>query len=466
MKKIFTLFIVLFFLMSAIAQKNKADSLGALLAVEKQDSNRVTLLWNMANVSYIYNPDTAMLLSQQALNLAQKIKFTDGESRALGIIANTFLKIGNYSRALEFYLQKLKIEEKRDNSRSLASVVMNIGIVYVYQEEYRKALYYLFKADSVITANNIEDLKCNIGLNLGDVYNRLNINDSAFIYFEKSLGLAIRQQDGDFTGASMVGLGHSYFKQEDYALAMQNYLDAMPYLQAADDEDLFCEAAIGLAELYEKLNRTESAEYYARKTLSIAKKDGFLSWQQEAASFLKDHFKKLKKNDSALAYTEQAQSLKDSISSKERIRESQILSSNEQLRQSQLAESKQKAKEERFKQLQFLFIGIFIPILFLFTLFLSRRRVHIKVVKSMGIISLLILFEFLTLLLHPYVLEMTNHMPVFEIMIFVSIAAVLIPSHHRLENWLIEKLTHKRNGYTDGRIILRTIKLKKKKPSN
>ncbi|MEP6713351.1 MAG: hypothetical protein ABJA37_13075, partial [Ferruginibacter sp.] len=124
------------------------------------------------------------------------------------------------------------------------------------------------------------------------------------------------------------------------------------------------------------------------------------------------------------------------------------------------------AKAERFKQLQFLFIGIFIPILFLFTLFLSRRRVHIKVVKGMGIISLLILFEFLTLLLHPYVLEMTNHIPVFEIMIFVSIAAVLIPSHHRLENWLIEKLTHKRNRYTGSNIILHTIKLKKKKPSN
>ncbi|MEP6713089.1 MAG: hypothetical protein ABJA37_11760, partial [Ferruginibacter sp.] len=383
MKKILTLFTALFILVQSMAQKNMADSLGALLVVEKQDSNRVTLLWNMANISYNYNPDTALLLSQQALHLAKKIKFTEGESRAIGIMANTFLKIGNYPRALEFYLQKLKIEEGRDNPRSLASVVMNIGIVYVYQEEYRKALPYYFEADSIIYTNNVEDLKYNITLNLGDLYNRLNINDSAFFYFKKSLQLAVKQQDGDLTGASMVGLGHSYFKQKNYSLAMQNYQGALPFLQAADDEDLFCEGAIGLAKLYEKLGSSDSAEYYARKTLLISQKDGFLSWHLEAASFLKEHFKKLKKNDSALAYTEQAQALKDSINSKERIRESQILSSDEQLRQSQLAESKQEAKAERFKQLQLLFIGIFIPILFLLTLFLSRRRVHIKVVKGM-----------------------------------------------------------------------------------
>lgn len=466
MKKLFFLLTMLVASAQAMAQKSKADSLGALLAAEKEDSNRVTLLWNMAYVTYSYNPDTALILSQEALYLAQKIKFIEGESRALGIIANTFLKIGNYTRALEFYLQKLKIEEKRTNAHSLASVTMSIGIVYVYQEEYRKALTYYLQSDSVIYANKVEDLKYNIAINLGDLYNRLNINDSAFLFFEKSLELAIKQKDGDLTGASMVGLGHSYFKQQNYSLAMQNYQGALLYLQAANDEDLYCEAAIGLAKLYDKLDMPDSAEYYAHKTLFISKKDGFLSWQLEAADFLKDYFKKSGSNDSALAYVEQAQALKDSISSKERIRESQVLSSNEQLRQSELAEYKLKVKEERFKQLQFLFIGIFIPGLFLFTLFLSRRRVHIKVIKSMGIISLLILFEYLTLLLHPYVLEMTNHIPVFEIMIFVTIAAILIPTHHRLENWLIEKLTHKKNRYTEGHINIRTIKFKKKKPSD
>ena len=466
MKKYCLVLSFFFCLTQSSAQKNKADSLAALLAKEKTDSNKVTLLWNMADATNAYNPDTALFLSQKALYLAQKIKFTDGESKALGIIANTFLKIGNYPRALDFYLQRLKIEEKKDNPNNLAGIIMNIGIVYVFEEEYRKALLYYFKADSVITQNNIEDFKYNSAINLGDVYNRLNINDTAFIYFKKSLDIATKIQDGNFIGTSKVGLGHIYLKQGKDSLALETYHSSLNYLQSANNEELICEAALGIAKLYQKMNIPDSAEYYSRFTLSMAKKDGFLSWQLEAAAFLTSHFKILHKTDSTLTYMEQSQSLKDSISSKERIRESQVLFSNEQLRQNEIASNKQKAKEERVKQLQFLFIGIFIPGIFLVTLFLSRRKVHIRLIKLMGILSLLILFEYLTLLLHPYVLEFTHHKPVFEIMVFVTIAAILIPTHHRIENWMIESLTRKRNLYTEGHFNIKTAKLKTKKPSD
>ena len=204
MKKYCLVLSFFFCLIQVSAQKNKADSLATLLGNEKTDSNTVNLLNNMAIATITYNPDTALSLSQKALYLAQKIKFINGESKALVLIANTFLKIGNYPAALSFYLQKLKIEEKRDNPASLASVIMNIGIVYALQEEYRKALPYYFAADSVITQNNVEDLKYNIAINLGDVYNRLNVNDTAFIYFKRSFDIATKLQDGNFIGTSMV----------------------------------------------------------------------------------------------------------------------------------------------------------------------------------------------------------------------------------------------------------------------
>ncbi len=465
MKKYFLTLLFFFSIVPLFAQKNKADSLAILLAKEKTDSNQVTLLWNMANVCSVYNPDTALILSQKALYLAKKIKFKEGESMSLGIIANTFIKIGNYPRALEFYFQKLKFEEQQENPRNLAAVNINIGVVYGYQEEYRKALNYFFQSDSIIAVNHIDDLKYYTALNIGDIYNSLNINDSAFIFYERSLNLARQIEDGDFTGTSMVGLGHSYFKRGNDSLALKNYNDAMPYLHAANDEERVCEAAIGLAKLYDKQNLADSAEFYARQALELAKKDGFLSWHLDAAGFLSGHYKKIGRNDSALFYLETEQGLKDSINSKERIRASQVLSSNEQLRQTEMAEAKQKAREERSQQLQFLFIGIFIPGSFLFTLFLSRIRVHVRLIKLMGILSLLILFEYLTLWLHPYVLEVTHHTPVYEIMIFVAIAAILIPTHHRIEHWLIDRLTQRNRRYTNGQLTIKTFKFKTKKPS-
>jgi tetratricopeptide (TPR) repeat protein len=444
MKQFLIAIAFVFFACNVLAQKQTFDSLARRFSSEKIDSNRVKLLWLMSRVSNMYNPDTSLKLAQQALYLAQKIKYPEGESRSLGVLAVAFRQIGNYQKALEFFLKKLQIDEKRDNPRNLASSLINIGILYVNLEQYRDAMSYYKRADTVVSTNNITELEYYINNNLGDVYERLNINDSAFVYFSKSLVIATNKHDGDLMGTSMIGFGHIYLKQANYNLASQYYRDALTYLEKANDEDLICEATLGLAKLYSQLHNADSAEYYALRSYVIAKKDGFESRQLDAAAFLKEHFKTEKNTSQALAFSEITQTIKDSINSKENVRALQIISSNEQLRQYENEENKKKAIEERHKQLQLLLIGLFIPILFLITLVLSRRKIHARVIKFLGVLSLLMLFEYLLLLLHPRVLEFTHHTPVYEMMIFVAIASILVPAHHRLEHWVITRLINRK----------------------
>lgn len=450
------MFLLVFFGAASIAfsQKAKVDSLGKLLALEKTDTGRVKLMWQMARDMNKYNPDSALRLSQEALYLAQNIKDEEGESRSLGIMANTFMIIGNYSRALELNIQKLKLEEKRNKPRNLASVLMNIGIVYVNQEEYRQALSYYTKADSVITTNNVEDFKYNIVLNLGDVYNKLNISDSSYVNFSKALELARQHNNGGEIGNSMTGLGHCFLKMGSYQQSLINYQAAIVYLKEANDDQVYCEASLGLANLYRQMNRYDSSEYYANLSLSVAKKDGFLSQELDAAEFLTEHYKIIKNIDRAFSYINYVHELNDSINSKSKIRESQIISSNEQFRQVELEEEKKHAEKKRVEQLQLMLIAIFIPGLFLITLLLSRVRIHTRFVRLLGVLSLLFLFEYLTLLLHPTVARLTNHSPILEILIFVVIAAILIPAHHRLEHWLIHKLNHIRNKHVAAKPVV------------
>ncbi len=447
MQRIKTYLFILLLLCSNIAaysQKQKADSLRDLLAQEKTDTDRVRVMWQLANVLYNNNPDTSLKLAQDAYYLAKRINYVEGESRSLGILASTFRILGNYSRALALNLEKLQLEEKRNVPRNLASVLMNIGIVYVFQEEYNKALEYYFKADSVINKDDVEDFKYNIALNIGDAYNKLNISDSAYLYFKKSLDIAKTQNDGDLVGTSMTGLGHTYLKKGNYAEAELNYETAIKLLKEAEDDEVLCEAALGMAQLYEKTNKNDSARQIADLSLSVAKNDGFLSWEYNAANFLTNHFKKVNKIDSAFAFSEYSRQLNDSLNSKAKIRQFQNLTIEEQFRQRELQEERIVAAKKRYQQLQLLLIGIFIPGMFLITLILSRAKIHIRVIRALGILSLLFFFEYLTLLLHPTVAEMTGHTPIFEIMIFVGIAAILIPLHHRVEHWLIHRLIHHR----------------------
>ena len=449
-KKYFLLAGFIFFSVVSFAQKAVADSLGKALSIEKKDSTRVNLMWLLADCISDNNPDSALTLSYQSLSLARKIKYRSGESRAIGVLANTFRKIGNYPLALELSIQKLKLEEKQKNPENLASVLISIGSVYREQGEYRKALEYYTKADSVIVKHNIEISKYYTALNIGDAYNLLDIADSSLTYFNKSLQLAkvYPKADliGDFTGTSLTGLGHSYLKLGSLQQSFINYQTGIKFLQEAEDDEVLCEATLGLANLYKQLNKKDSAGYYANMSLAIAKKDGFISKQLDAAEFLTDHYKSLKNIDSAFTYVNFVKSLNDSLNSKSKIRESQIISSNEHFRQLEIEEERKQDRKQRLEQLQMLLIAIFIPGLFLITLLLSRVNVPIRLIRLLGVLSLLFLFEYLTLLLHPTVARLTHHTPLLEILIFVGVAAILIPLHHRLEHWLIHKLIHHRHG--------------------
>jgi hypothetical protein len=69
--------------------------------------------------------------------------------------------------------------------------------------------------------------------------------------------------------------------------------------------------------------------------------------------------------------------------------------------------------------------------------------VNEKWIEFLGVLGLLIVFEFTNLLIHPYISEATNDSPIFMLIILVIVAALLIPLHHRLEIWIKEKMVEK-----------------------
>jgi tetratricopeptide (TPR) repeat protein len=461
--------VIIFFLTYSVcghAQLSKTDSLSKLLITEKTDSNRVTLLWRLAEQYQSFKPDTSLQLAQKALLLAQRIRFTDGESHSLAILATSQYMLGNYPKALTNYMLKLKIEEKRNRPRDFASALNNIGLMYILLGEYANALTYLYRADSTVKladAKIKEYLKYPITINIGEAYYRMNMADSADLYFGKAMVLARQKGDAFSLGSSILAEANVFALKENYGQALQYYHTSFTYLNDGMNNDMLCEISMGMAKAYEKLNRKDSASIFGSMSFSMAKSGGFLSRQLDAALFLSQHYKKLHLYDSAFVYIEQAADLKDSIKGQEKTREAMIISTNEKLRQQELAEQKRREKETRSQQLQLLLIAIFIPLLFLITLFISRIRVHVNIIRFMGIISLLFVFEYLTLLLHPFVADLTHHIPLLELLVFVSIAAGIIPLHHRLEHLLIEKLIRGKHIMVDKGFRPKTVKLKIKR---
>jgi len=432
---------------TTIAQSSKIDSLQHLLQTDRQDSNRVTHLWRLAEQYQFFKPDTTLQLAQRAYLLAQHINYKEGESRSLGVMAAGQYLLGNYSAALNNYMLKLQLEEKRNSSRGYASALNNIGLMYILLADYPNALAYLHKADSTVnTAGDAakKELKNRILVNLGESFYRMKQMDSANYYFLQAFLTGVNNEDVFFQGAASLGIGNVQSAEGHDNEATNNYRKALLFLNDGTNNDMLCETALGLANVFLKTGQTDSALHYAKLAFATGQKDGFLSRELDAASFLSHYYKKQQKLDSAFVYMEQAVALQDSLKGQAKTREAMIISSNEQLRQAELAEQKQRDKEARIQQLQILAICIFIPMFFLITLAVSRIRIHRNVVRFMGVVSLLLFYEFLILLLHNPIEELMHHNKVLELLVLVVIGAGLVPLHHRLEQVVIAKLTRPR----------------------
>ncbi|MBP8192460.1 MAG: tetratricopeptide repeat protein [Chitinophagales bacterium] len=438
------LILILFFVsIAAFSQNRKVDSLNKLLLEDPTDTIKSDILVRLALEYQLISPDTTFFLAQRAYKISNRANYFKGVSGSASVIGNVYSDAGNYAKALEYYIIKLKVDEKRKEPEALAVANMTIANVYHLEGNNEKAFTYAFCADSIIDDNKITRLKLYSILNLGDMFEKSGKISAALDYTEKAYALAIKEDNTNFIGASLNNLGNIYAKMGNTAFAIQHYSAAIPFLTATEDDGFVAEASLGLAKQYTLIGKLDSAEYYAEKSYELSKKNGFLSKQLDASAFLSSYYKNKNEFNKAFTYQEEVLVIKDSIFSKEKIAKSQLISLEEDLRQKEIAEKKIEEAEERKIKLQYLTIGILLPIFFFITVFLSNRKIKPKIIEYLGVVSLLLTFEYIMLLLHPLIVKITNHLPFYQLLIFAVIASVLTPLHHRIENWLLKVLTRK-----------------------
>jgi ABC-type antimicrobial peptide transport system permease subunit len=112
----------------------------------------------------------------------------------------------------------------------------------------------------------------------------------------------------------------------------------------------------------------------------------------------------------------------------------------ENIRQRDLELQKKQADENAANNAQLIAIALFIPVFFLIVLLLARIKVRARVIEFLAVVNLLLLFEFITDVVFPYISAWTHDSPVWEMLILVSIAALLEPFNYRIERWIKGKL--------------------------
>lgn len=429
----------------SFGQKINSDSLFYIIHQFKQDSNTVKAAHKLSGIYQEINKnDSALYFAKMGYEISERINWEFGKEFTLVRMGVIMSESGNNLLALEIIFEALKIAEK-SRDPYLFIIYSTIGSIYNRLENYKESISYhslaaKFKENSRFT--NFAGAYSN----LADAYLKDKQLDSALKYQNKAFELATNNHDERWLVYSMCNLGNIHSRLNNIMIANAYYKAAigMPYLKNRDNAEINninSEIYLGLATNYIELGNYDSTNFFATYALDYALKANDLQKSLQSALLRKEYFKYKKNNDSLIWYQDVIIGFKDSLYNLEKLRKVEGLRIAEIYRQEELKVQQKKDMEYRNRNIQLGLIAVFIPLFAAFVFFLSKKKKkNNKIIILLGISSLLMLFEFISLLIHPSVEKITNHNAILMYIILLAIAFILVPLHHRLEKFVKRKL--------------------------
>jgi tetratricopeptide (TPR) repeat protein len=430
---------------SVYSQDGTKDSLiKALSNNKKSDTNKVIQLLALSFAHYLSKPDTAMHLAVEALALSQKIKYVQGEASSYTCIGNVYSTVGNNAKAMEMDLKSLALHESVNNQWGIANDINSLGVDYVKRNEPVIALDYFFRSKILAERHGYKELHIILMGNIGKAYILKGEVDSARLYIQQSYELAEQIKSSRFLGEVLGLMGQTYTKSHQRSLGIEFFRSAIPFLKTTESDAALSETYLGMAKLFKVNNALDSAFMYAHNAYEISNEKGFLFENLASTEFLSSLYKERGNIDSAYVYLQLWKITSDSLFSKQRTQQLLSMDLDEKLKKRDAQITVSIALQERKKNLEYAAIAIaLVTLIILFFIFSHSIIANQRLIKYMGIVSLLLVFEFLNLLLHNPLGSLTNHSPVLMLLALVALAAMLAPLHHKLEHWITHQLVEK-----------------------
>jgi tetratricopeptide (TPR) repeat protein len=237
-----------------------------------------------------------------------------------------------------------------------------------------------------------------------------------------------------------------------YAARKENDLAELHFkrtIAAADSFQLplpLVQFASEYASLLMEQGRTAEAQSIAQLAFRAAEGVSNPGMAQRAAEALADAYHANGRTDSAFHYAKLCISFRDSVISTQNRSQLKSQLFAQQLKDMEDAKLRAEEAATRSRNIQFGIIALIVITLGIFLLVFSRTAVvGAKAIKNLSLIALLLFFEFINLLVHPVLGELTHHSPLLMLLCMAAIAALLIPLHHRMEKLITNMLVSKNN---------------------
>ncbi len=245
------------------------------------------------------------------------------DTGALSAIYNTVgaiqWSLGNFDLATENYKSALKLAEETNNFERQVRVLNNIGLVYQSWNRWQEALTYHKQA------LKLAEEKAPDGFGL--IYSKINIAlvsmemgqfDEAYKLF--NIARKYFEQINDLAGLSYISkyLGDLFDRQGNREKALEYYSASLNFGKQVQNNYRICEALLNIGRMYQDSN-IDKAEEYFKKSLAIARREGYKKQIIEIYQNLALNYKNKHEYEKAFEYLNQTMALKDSLLSEQKL---------------------------------------------------------------------------------------------------------------------------------------------------
>jgi len=268
-KKFLLLIIALIFHFSYGQDLQKLDSLFNDIMKSDSDTAKINLLIKIAE-EYEFNDYEKMLTySQKAYKLSHNLKDDTFMGKSLIILADAYAYLMKYDSA-HYYLNKEwdRIFNLKD-STLISEILLVQGSIYRREFNFIEARKHLHEGLGYIRFKT-SLTGANIYNNLGALYSRHGIHDSAIYFYKQAQEYYEIQEDQEGLVKIFVNTGKVYFYIEDFKKAEEYFLKAYDLVKDLDNLVYKSAVYINLGMVCNVTNKlTEALDYY-NKALEIA----------------------------------------------------------------------------------------------------------------------------------------------------------------------------------------------------
>lgn len=220
---------------------------------------------------------------------------------------------GDYSSAIDFYLESLKINTKTNDSVFIATNYHNIAMVMRFQNDLEASKSYFEKAIEI--RKKLKDY-----YNLASSYNMLGVIyrlegdlNKAESFYKQAYDIFSRLDDKENLMRLYGNLASLYDTKKEYRKAIELNLLSIPYYKATNNKAALSNRYTNIANSFEGLNQYQTAVKYLDSAIAIDNEQGHLESLSYNLLFRSNNFYNQKRYKTAIDNYRQYKYINDSI---------------------------------------------------------------------------------------------------------------------------------------------------------